>query len=571
MRSLFARPVVHVALLVAITAAVVFPNLGTASLWDDDEGVNAECTREMIEAGTWIIPTFNWDLRTAKPVLLYWLMRGSYAAVGVNELGARLPSAVMMFGVVLLTYDLGRRMFGVATGFLAGVITASTLELVKLAHAATTDSTLICFTVLYFWAFWRGTANGGRGWFVPCGVASGLAMLTKGPAVGLILPAAVVGAYFAWNRELLRLLDRRLAWGVLAWVLVAVPWYVFAATETKGEWPRAFFLRENLGRASEPMENHRGLPVVYEFMAVCLFFAPWSGFLAATVWTAFKDPSPQPPPPRGEGEKDRTPPFPPREGGAGGVGRPSRLLLLWLVVYFVACAAARTKLPHYIAPAYPALAILTARFLVRWMTRDITPPRWGMIAGTWAVAVTGLVIGVGMLVFDGTLVSLPPKVWVFPGLAKWAWIGMIPLAGAGLMHHFRRRDDRPKVIASLAASTVVFVALLAAFPLLVVDQQKAVKVLVAESGARQLDREVRVGSFEYTIPSLTFYAGRRVERFGDAGAAAEFLAFPIESYLFVPEHAWDKKVKGKVTTPHRVIARRYDFHRHCDVLVVTNR
>ncbi len=546
MRSLFARPVVHALLLVAVTAAVVLPNLGGPALWDDDEGVNAECTREMIEAGTWIIPVFNWDLRTAKPVFLYWLMRGSYAAVGVNELGARLPSAVMMFGVVLLTYDLARRMFGAATGFLAGVIAVSTLELVKLAHAATTDSTLICFTVLYFWAFWRGTANGGRGWFVPCGVASGLAVLTKGPAVGLILPAAVVGAYLLWNRELLRLLDRRLIWGILAWVLVTVPWYAFVAAETKGEWPRAFFLRENLGRASEPMENHRGIPVVYEFAVVCLFFAPWSGFLVATLIA----------------------PLSPRGRGAGGEG--SKLLLLWLAIYFVACAAARTKLPHYIAPAYPPLAILTARFLVRWMTREITPPRWVIPTGMVGLALTGLAVGVGMLVFDGSLVSLPPKLPSFPGLAGWAWIGLVPLAGAGLMYHFRRRDDRPKVVISLAASTVLFVGLLA-FPLLVVDERKAVKRLVAESGARQLDREVRVGSFEYTMPSLTFYVGRRVERFGDAGAAAEFLAFPIDSYLFVPEPVWEAKVKGEMSTPHRVIARRYDFQRNCDVLVVTNR
>ena len=116
MRSLFTRPIGHVFILIVVTAALVFPNLGATSLWDDDEGVNAECTREMLEAGTWIVPTFNWDLRTAKPIFLYWLMRGTFAAFGVNEFAARLPSAGMMFGIVLLTYDLARRMFGGMTG-----------------------------------------------------------------------------------------------------------------------------------------------------------------------------------------------------------------------------------------------------------------------------------------------------------------------------------------------------------------------------------------------------------------------------------------------------------------------
>ena len=73
------------ALLLAIAAALTLPNLGGPSLWDIDEGVNAEAAREMREAGTWVIPTFNFELRTAKPVMLYWLQRASYAAFGVSE------------------------------------------------------------------------------------------------------------------------------------------------------------------------------------------------------------------------------------------------------------------------------------------------------------------------------------------------------------------------------------------------------------------------------------------------------------------------------------------------------
>src|SRR5262249_26358555 len=76
-RSMRAR-LVHYAMLTAILALVSLPNLGAASLWDMDEGVNAECSREMMETGTWIVPTWNYDLRTAKPVMLYWLQRASY-------------------------------------------------------------------------------------------------------------------------------------------------------------------------------------------------------------------------------------------------------------------------------------------------------------------------------------------------------------------------------------------------------------------------------------------------------------------------------------------------------------
>ena len=63
------------AVLLVVAAALSLPNLGAPSLWDMDEGVNAQTTREMFSSETWIIPTFNYRLRTAKPVMLYWLQR----------------------------------------------------------------------------------------------------------------------------------------------------------------------------------------------------------------------------------------------------------------------------------------------------------------------------------------------------------------------------------------------------------------------------------------------------------------------------------------------------------------
>ena len=84
----------HYALLLAVTAALTLPNLGAASLWDVDEGVNAGCTKEMLDAGTWVVPTFNGELRTAKPVMLYWVQRAGFDAFGVSEWSARLPAAL---------------------------------------------------------------------------------------------------------------------------------------------------------------------------------------------------------------------------------------------------------------------------------------------------------------------------------------------------------------------------------------------------------------------------------------------------------------------------------------------
>ena len=116
-------------------------------------------------------------------------------------------------------------------------------------------------------------------------------------------------------------------------------------------------------------------------------------------------------------------------------------------------------------------------------------------------------------------------------------------------------------------AAVLFVGLTAAFPVAAVDRYKAPKHLVADSGVDQPDREIRLASLDYTQPSVTFYAGRRVDRLFSAAAAKEFLAMPLPAYLFVPEPVWSAQLAG---LPYRVAARRFDLYRNCDVLVVTN-
>src|SRR5207244_3815183 len=93
----------HYALLLTVTAALTLPGLGSISLWDVDEGLNAEAAREMLESGDWVVPTFNFKPRTSKPALLYWLQALAYQRFGINEFAARLPSVLAGAAAVLLT------------------------------------------------------------------------------------------------------------------------------------------------------------------------------------------------------------------------------------------------------------------------------------------------------------------------------------------------------------------------------------------------------------------------------------------------------------------------------------
>src|SRR5438270_13297623 len=98
--------IIHRIVLLVVAAVLFLPNLGVPSLWDIDEGNNAEAAREMLESGNWVMPTFNYQLRVDKPALLYWLQIAAYRLCGVNELAARLPSVLAALAAVLLTCEL---------------------------------------------------------------------------------------------------------------------------------------------------------------------------------------------------------------------------------------------------------------------------------------------------------------------------------------------------------------------------------------------------------------------------------------------------------------------------------
>lgn len=555
----------HYLVLLAVAAALTLPNLGAHSLWDIDEGLNAEAAREMLVRGDWITPTFNGELRTAKPVLLYWLQMVAYLALGVNEAAARLPSVLAAWASLLLTYELARRMFDPHTGLLAGLVLASAFEFVLLAHAATPDAVLLLFTLLTFYAFWRGAADGGRTWFVPTGLAAGCAVLAKGP-VGVLLPGAIIGLFFAWNGQWRRLADWRLAAGGLTFVLVALPWYVAVSMSTRAAFIGEFWGKHNVHRFLQPMEGHGG-PLYYHAVGLLVFFAPWSVFLVITLWHALRESRGRHfagPPGPGAAQDDSAEPQIRLRGIEG-----YRLLVCWCAAYFAFFSLAATKLPNYVLPMYPALAILTARMLVQWTARRIHVAAWVATVSGVGLAVVGVLTGLGLAVAGGSVYVPIAGVPKLAGVERWAWLGAIPVGGAAAALVCYRLDARKGVIASVTAAAVIFAGGIAAGPPVALDAHKAPRALVTVAGLAAENSEARVASFGWFQPSLVFYVRREVQRLDDPEGVRGFLAQPRPAYLFVPTGLWGK-IAPDVRTPHAEVARHYDFYRRTDVVVVRN-
>jgi 4-amino-4-deoxy-L-arabinose transferase-like glycosyltransferase len=591
-----ARLIIKPQLVLTFAAALVFfTNLGVPQLWDEDEPRNAACAREMLERGDWVVPTFNYELRTQKPVLLYWLMMASYSLFGVNEFSARFPSAVLAVGTTLVTFHLGRLLFNVRAGMLAGLMMATCLMFGVAGRAATPDSCLIFFTSLSLLAFvWavsrRPCATGSASVFSDTGGARGthentasargtrwkqnrdflprrwiqfaliysamaLAVLAKGP-IGLALPVAIIGLFLLLvhqEREetatsrlaRLGLFARRFAattWSmqpltiVLVTVAIAAPWYLLVGFRTGGEWTRGFFGTENLARFQNTMEGHSG-PVVYYLVAILIGFFPWSIVLPAGVWFSVRS-------------------------AFGRAGRhPSHLLLVcWAGIWIGLFSLASTKLPSYVLPAYPALALMTASFVDRWLAEPACVPRW-LMHTAWGSLV---VIGIGMAV------GLPLAArQLLPGEELIGLSGLIPLTGGVLALILFQCRRNSQAIAAVAAMAILFSATLFAGIAVRASRHQNSESLI-EMAQQQSGHDARFATFAHPESSIIYYARSRVERFDEPGAVARFISGSINGYIITNDDRWDE-LRSHLPADVTVVARQPRFLKDGEVLLLGRR
>lgn len=502
-----------------VAAVMLLTNLGAARLWDRDEPRNAGCAAEMLARGDWVTPVFNNELRAHKPVLLYWLIMSAYEMFGVTEFAARFWSAVIGIVTCLATYDIGRRLFDRSAGCWAGIILSTCLAFDMSARAATPDALLVGCTTLTFWIFVRGAFSHGQSapladlrtpdfsmsWpqSVLMFACMGLGVLAKGP-VGCLLPSAVIGLFLlvarcppaleshepaTWRdrlRHLCRLLAPshvlRTAWSlrpltaVLVVLCVAAPWYVSVGLRTDGEFLRVFFLEHNLGRATNVREGHHGPFILYYVGALVVGFFPWSVFaipVARSVTCGMRDRHPW-------------------SFGFVFAG-------CWIAVYVVLFSFAATKLPSYIAPCYPALALLTGCWLRSWTSGDAPVSRpwmraalivWGTVGVTW------------MILWPWLARSL------FPGELGLAMLGAILLLGAAAAWKWFHQGQPHRAACAMVATSMSFVLALFAVAVPSVDRHQQNHLVL--QAIQQAGGNPQVGAFGLLEPSWVFYGGRPI-------------------------------------------------------------
>jgi 4-amino-4-deoxy-L-arabinose transferase-like glycosyltransferase len=414
--------------LIGLTVVTFFFFLGGRSLNEPDEGRYAEIAREMIERGDWLIPHLWHAPHLDKPPFTYWAVAASMSLFGQNEWAVRLPLALAGISGVLATCLLARNMGGGRAGFWAAVILQSSALYFVMARMLTTDIFLtqfVTWAAYYLWRSWRaldggppeslaaGSARTGAFWIhtMAAWAAMALGFLTKGP-LALLLPLAALSGLVLYRRRERRR-QRRLVVGALAglvlFALIAAPWYVALWNRVPGAYDYMVF-GQAVGHAlGTAIKNRQGNPL-YFVAILAVGFIPWTlmlGWLWRRRWWASLPPA----------------------------SKEAWLFLsVWAWFTIVFFSLSRAKLPAYILPMFPPLAVMAGW---RWAEADsacgMAPrPAWLWRGCLLAPAVAALALPLAVY-----FVFKPPETaWltgqgmagvVSLGLLWWRWRDLTPV------------------------------------------------------------------------------------------------------------------------------------------------
>jgi 4-amino-4-deoxy-L-arabinose transferase-like glycosyltransferase len=387
--------------------------LGLRPLYKADESRYAEIPREMVASGDWITPRLNDFKYFEKPPLQYWATAAAFELFGERDWAARLWTALTALAGVVLTFYAGRKLFSPAVGALGALVLAGSPLYVLLGQINTLDmglafflsAAVFAFALQRYYVFWAACA---------------LAVLSKG-LIGIVLPLGAVGLYILIKRDWALILKMKVFSGPALFLAIAAPWFI-AVSLRNGEFAHFFFVQEHLQRFTSKMHG-RYQPAWYFLPILAFGLAPWLlpffSSLFSSLRNAFINKS----------EK--------RSDGFD----PALFLALWASLVFAFFSVSGSKLPSYILPIFPAVALLIGRWIER------ARPRRLLAAQCALACVAGIA-----LAFLGSLVSGKFSPELAAGYVPWLRVAGAILAVASIAAG----------IAAWRGRTMASVALLAA-------------------------------------------------------------------------------------------------------------
>jgi len=369
---------VSTALAALLAGLVLLPLLGHKPLAEWDEGIYAEVSREML-GGSWLVPHWNYQLWLEKPPLMLWITALFFKLFAVSEFWARAGSAFSGIAIVALLHGWLARRRELLTAWLSTIILLATFGFLHLCHVGEMDTLLSLGCCLSLIGLTQIEEDRSEGWLV-FWLGFAIALMTKGAASVVIPIAAIIFA--ATQRWRLRQFTRAFALGLMLFLLLVLPWHLAMYRLFGHAFLDEYFGLHVLARAAHQIEGHN--THWWFYLVVLLVSAPPFCLLyPASILCGFQLPA-------------------------------VRVWAIFSLVVLAFYSVVQTRLPHYIAPAYPAQALLTAAWLGDWLKpRLASRPRSYWPRVTVAVAA---VWTVSILLTHSTLKSLHSADLAGPGL-----------------------------------------------------------------------------------------------------------------------------------------------------------
>ena len=484
-----------VAVLVIAALLAFLPGFFQIPPMDRDEARFAQATKQMLESGEYVDIRFQDEVRYKKPVGIYWLQAAvvkTAGALGVPDARRtiwlyRIPSLIGAVGAVLLTYWAALAFVSRRAAVLAGLMLATSILLGVEARLAKTDAMLLLTAVAAMGAMARIYLSDRRpvpglaGWSLPAIFWTALAagILIKGPLIVMFVGLPVM-ALAVFDRSVRWLAALRPVCGVLWLCVLVLPWFLAIVSRSGSSFFAESVGHDLMGKVISVQEAH-GAPPGYYFALYWVTFWPGAtltAMAAPSIWAAR------------------------REKGA-------KFLLCWIVPAWILLELVVTKLPHYVLPLYPAIAILIAgvvdsQILARqsWLTRG---------AG-WFFFLP-VILGIAtivLLVIFGRQLGLPA--WPFAAAAMIFGLRAWWLYQADGAEHSLLRAMVASVLLAIAIYAVIVPSVGTAFP------SPALARILRDADCKP----VQVVSAGYQEASLVFLVGTET-RMVDGTDAAEFL------------------------------------------------
>lgn len=351
----------HFAILLTLCGVVFFLGLGIRDFWNIDEGMHAAIAQNMLISADWITPVYHGEAFLDKPPLFNWANAISFAVFGVNEIAARIPSAIAGLGCVIVTYLLGRRIFDAKTGLVAAVILATSPIVIVLSRVVQYDMVFAFFTTLSLYYFASGVIEQRKLFFIAFYVAVALAFMTKGP-LAIVLTGLVIGVYLLQRERIRIVLLMQLPLGIVIFLMIVIPWFALMEKANPG-YLHYFLYQQHLANFLSGASDYkpRHIEPVYYYLPVVVFgLLPWSLMLPQAIARAVIHHS---------------------NFKAG----MATFLLIWLVGIFLFFTAATSKLGSYLLPLTPAAALLVGHYWREFLDQPNEKARIGILLGSGIV------------------------------------------------------------------------------------------------------------------------------------------------------------------------------------------